>query len=98
MVVPGGVRFMAELTGGRHLPNSDAFGEQISPFPESTYDLVFENPTPAVPSPPQKLRPVRGGGGRSPMDSGGKLEDVGPAKVGSGDELEDESRSVFVFF
>ncbi|KAB2637637.1 trihelix transcription factor GTL1-like [Pyrus ussuriensis x Pyrus communis] len=84
---------MAELTGGRHLPNPDAFGEQISPFPESTYDLVFENPTPAVPSPPQKLRPVRGGGGRSPMDSGGKLEDVGPAKVGSGDELEDESSS-----
>ncbi|XP_068320497.1 trihelix transcription factor GTL1-like [Pyrus communis] len=93
VVVPGGVRFMAELTGGRHLPNSDAFGEQISPFPESTYDLVFENPTPAVPSPPQKLRPVRGGGVRSPMDSGGKLEDVGPAKVGSGDELEDESSS-----
>ncbi|KAM1124100.1 hypothetical protein ACFX14_005517 [Malus domestica] len=86
---------MEQFTGGRQVPNPDVFGEQISPFPESTDELMFENPWPAVPSPTQKLRPVRGSGGRSPMDSERKLEYVGPAKVGSGDEVEDESRSVF---
>ncbi|KAM1888169.1 hypothetical protein ACFX13_046327 [Malus domestica] len=47
---------------------------------------MFENPWPAVPSPPQKLLPVRGIGARSPMDSERKPEDVGPSKFRSGDE------------
>ncbi|KAM1359862.1 hypothetical protein FF2_046112 [Malus domestica] len=54
---------------------------------------MFENSWPAVPSPPQKLRPIRGIDARSPMDSERKPEDVGPAKVGSGDEVEYESSS-----
>ncbi|KAM1114026.1 hypothetical protein FF1_046696 [Malus domestica] len=54
---------------------------------------MFENSWPTVPSPPQKLRPVRGIDARSPMDSERKPEDVGPTKVGSGDEVDDESSS-----
>ncbi|KAM1299035.1 hypothetical protein ACFX2F_025774 [Malus domestica] len=53
----------------------------------------FENPWPTVPSPPQKLRPVRGIRAKSPMDSERKSEDVIPAKVGLRDEVEDESSS-----
>ncbi|KAJ8760196.1 hypothetical protein K2173_011052 [Erythroxylum novogranatense] len=92
---------MELVNGDRRLTNADEFPQYITPFPTAG-TLLLSNPasaflSPDVNHPPQKLRPIRGNGGRSPMFSlrddppllfqqrtevGGVLDDGGLGNLG----------------